>query len=419
MIFFVKKEYICKNKIVINNKIKKTSMKKLNLFYLLTLLLVFASCSNSDDTYETYITINGTTEAEHFFPGVFDAGKSGIDYKQVFKVNSNVQWSLQGKPEWLNISPNSGKNEVDITIYPTSVNETDSKRVANITLLGEDAKATITITQEAGKPVCYVVPENEVALYDRICWEYSATDNVDVFKWILLADWEYERLTDRDLLNEVLKDEEKKYKDNYISCVAYDTHGNRITDNSVYYLITLAYDKNGNVGELKKTKIKTPDYLDVDKDAWVSFANVYTDSYSSFEFEAIKEGYCHTYHLIYGNINEEYNSAIYAFEINYYLKHKKKHWLAENWGMEIVTDYPNNHLFTYVSYDLMYYPICFAYGWGTFKNGDLSSDLVGFQWDISKEEAINKAPSRGEEKLTNFTIVRSEEEQKAKKMMNK
>lgn len=375
---------------------------------------IFHSVNVVQEGTSPYITINGTASVEHHFPGLFDSGKSGIDYKQVFKIKSNVQWNLSGKVDWLNISPTSGKDEVELSIYPTSANNADVERAATITLIGSNVNATINITQGAGKPVCYVLPANEIALYNRICWEYSATDNVDVFKWILLEEWEYNRMTERELMSEINEDDGKKFLDDYLSCVAYDSHYNPIVANSTYYLITLAYDKNGDAGELQRIKIKTPSYLDVDNDAWVNFDNVQADLSSGFMFDAIKEGYCNNYHLIYGIGDEAYNSAIYAFEINYYLKYKKKHWLAESWDMEIVTDYPNNHTFTYYTTYLPYYPICFAYGWGVFKDGKLSSDLVGFQWDTSVDNAMRKAPSRNEDKLENFTLVRSIEIEKAK-----
>ena len=179
--------------------------------------------------------------------------------------------------------------------------------------------------------------------------------------------------------------------------------------------MTIAYDREGNAGELKRTKITTPSYLDADYDAWVDFANIKANLLSGFQFDAIKEGYCNAYHLIYGIGEETYNSAIYAFEINYFLKYNKKHWLAENWEMEIVTNYPNNHTFTYSTSYLLDYPICFAYGWGVFKDGTKSSDLVGFQWDTSTENAMQKAPLYSDDAPKNFTISRSIETEKAKK----
>lgn len=362
-----------------------------------------------------FITVNGSNQSTIEFPGEFDNGKSGIDYKQTFKIKSNVEWSLSGKEDWLNVSTASGKGEVDLTIYPTSENNADTKREATITLSGSGISTIIEITQKAGKPICYVLPANEVALYDRICWEYSATSNVNVFQWMLLSEREYNRMTDKEILEEISKEEELKYVDEYLSFVAYDSHDNRITQSSTYYLITIAYDGNGKAGELKKTKIKTQAYLNADNDAWVNFENVYANMSSGFWFDAIKEGYCNTYHLIYGIGSQTYNSVVYAFEINYYIKNKKKHWFAENWEMEIVTDYPNNHTFTYSTTYLPYFPICFAYGWGVFKDGSLSSDLVGFQWDTSTESAMRRATSHNTDIPKNTTLRRSVEQAKAKK----
>lgn len=364
------------------------------------------------------ITVNGSSSAEHTFPGLFDNGKSGIDYKQVFKIKSNVQWTLSGKEDWLNVSPTSGNGDVDLTIYPSSANNADKERKATLTLSGSGVNVTINITQNQGKPVCYVLPANEVALYDRIGWEYTATSNVNKFKWILLSEREFNRMTDNELIEEISKEEELKFVDDYLSFVAYDSHDNRITQSSTYYLVTIAYDGDGKAGELKKTKIKTPAFLNVDNDAWVNFDNVQCNFSQGFWFDAIKEGYCNTYHLIYGIETETYNSVVYAFEINYYLKNKKKHWLAENWEMEIVTDYPNNHTFTYSTTLLSYIPICFAYGWGVFKDGKISSDLVGFQWDTSKEEARRLNVRNGDD-FKNVTYRRSVETERAKRVLQK
>ncbi len=381
----------------------------------------FSSCGGGDDDEEDEpidalsLTVNGANSAEHSFPGLFDGGK-GIDYKQVFKIKSNVQWTLSGKEDWLNVSPTAGNGEVDLTIYPSKENNTDTQREATITLSGSGLSVTINIIQEAGKPTCYVVPANEVALYDCIAWEYEATTNVNNFQYIFLLEREYSRLTDKELLEELQKEELLKYADDYITSRGYDSYGNRIDENSTYYFVSVAYDTEGKAGELKKIMLKTPAYQNVDDDAWVSFANVQASYSRGFWFDVTKEGYCNTYHLIYGIGVENYNRGVHAFEINYYIKNNKKHWLAESWEMEIVTDYPNNHTFTYSTYYLSYYPVCFAYGWGVFKDGSLSSDILGFSWDTSQNQSMIKRISRNEENIQNITIVRSVEEERAKKM---
>ena len=356
------------------------------------------------------ITVNGSSTQAFTFPGLFD---SGIDYKQVFKVHSNVQWTLSGKPDWLNVSATSGRGDIDLTIYPTAQNTTDDERKATLTLSGDNTSASIEITQNAGKPVCYAIPANAVALHDRICWEYSATSNINEFQMILLSDKEYSRLTDNELLKELNQEEKLKFVDDYITSTGVDSHGNRITQNTTYWFVSIAYNENDISGALKKTKIKTPAFLDVDEDAWVSFENVQANLSSGFWFDAKKEGYCDKYHIIYGLEPEIKNPVLYAFQINYFIKYGKKHWYAENWDLQIQTNYPNNHTFTYPTRYLSTLPLCFAYGWGVFRDGKLSSDLVGFQWDTSSEETSrNNIRSSSIPHFT--TITRSEE--RAKRM---
>ena len=379
--------------------------------------LMTTSCSDEDD--EHYLTVNGTNAAEHTFPGMFANGKSGIDYKQVFKIKSDVQWSLNGKVNWLYVSATSGKGEVDLTIYPSSENNSESERKVTLMLSGGDISVSIDIIQEAGKPVCHVSPVNEVALHDRICWEYEATSNVNDFQWFLLSQNSRDRLTEKEILELISAEEKLKYKDGYISFTPYDSEGYGIEENSVYYLVTLAYDIEGIAGELKYTRIETPPYYDGDVDAYVSFYNFEVATFG-FSFDVYKEGYCDTYHLIYGGQDEILDPAIYAFQINYYLKHNKKHWFSENWGLEIVTNYPNEHKFTYTSIDMLYRTYCIAYGWGVFKNGELSSDLIGFQNLINEEEYDEEyivQRSRNNEVSTGaFIIDRSKEEMKANKL---
>lgn len=251
-----------------------------------------------------------------------------------------------------------------------------------------------------------------------MCWEYKATSNVNTFQWILLSEKEFNRLTDKELLEEVSQREELKFSDDYISMVAKDAHDNDIVENSAYYVVTVAKDAYGKTGELKKKKLVTPSYKDGREDAWVSFDNIVSNQSKGFWFDTVKEGYCSTYHLIYGIVpaSYAYNSAVYAFEINYYLKYKKKHWYAENWEMEIVTDYPNNHTFTYNTEYLSVIPVCFAYAWGIFKDETLSSDLMGFQWDTSSKNSPRKVINRSAEPKKNILIKRSEEQQRARKV---
>lgn len=407
----------------------KFSINMLALLGAAALCMGVLSCSKDDDVPEPdpvqitpSILVNGLTENALSFEGSFGNGKSGIDYKQTITITSNVAWTLSGVPDWLYASPTNGNGTITMTIYPKNQNESSSSRNATLFLSGNGVSASINIVQGNGLSLCYVEPTNIVALHNCIAWDYKKSDDVNIFHRIILSEGEYNRMTDKEMITELNGTGELKFVDNYVTTTGKDSHNNDIHPNSTYYIVTIAYDSKDNAGELRKTRVSTPAFLDDDKDAWVYFPreNISCGS-MGFMFNAIKEGYCNTYHLIYGTLpsNEVNNPAMYAFQINYYIKNKKKHWFAENWNLKIETDYPNNHTF-YCTSDLQKYPLCFAYGWGIFKDGKLSSDIVGFQWNTSSNNVSHITSNRSggnENSVPNQLFIRSVEEARAKEAL--
>lgn len=387
----------------------------------------FASCGGDDggdggnggntSASTPSIKVNGSSSTDLSFSGNFE-GKSGIDYKQSVAIVSTVQWSMSKDADWLSVSPSNGNGTLEMVIYPTSENTSSVSRTATITLSSSEASATIRVTQGGGKPICYVEPQNIVALYNRMAWEYKATGTVNKFQYIVLSGTEFNRMTDKEMLSELRKQEELKVVDDYLTTIGSDHSGYSISSNSTYYIVTVAYDNDDKSGELVKTKVTTPAFLDADKDAYVSFDNIsYYSNWTGFCFDTKKEGYCNTYHIVYGLYMDQVNAVVHAFEINYYLQNKKKHWLAENFGWEIVLDYPNNHTFNYYSSslpaDIRPYvtsiPWAFASAWGVFKDGTISSDLLGFQFDLSKYNSAPKMIARNKNAvMPNKTFRRSE-----------
>lgn len=362
---------------------------------------------------EKYINVNGVGSTDIVFAGSFN-GKGGDNFKQYVSVVSNTPWSISGAPDWLSISPSNGNGTIQIEIYPTSENNTASPRTATVILSSSTTTASINVKQNPGKPLCIAEVANEVVLHNSICWEYSIDGKVNTFKYLLLSESAYNRMTDKEITEEINEEEPFKFKDDYISIAGIDSHGSRIQPNSIYYIITLATDEEGETGELTKKKVRTPVYKNSTEDAWVSFPeDDITCGSAGFKFSTKRRGYCNTYHLIYGLLPKEYASAavLYAFEINYYIKYKKKHWLAENWGMEIVLDYPNDNTFYYTG-NISNIPLCVAQAWGVFKDGTLSSDIQGFQWDTSGINSIQMSSAHQNGLQENLIIRRSVEEQK-------
>lgn len=368
-----------------------------------------------------YIKVNGLESNSVEFMGGFE-GKSGIDYKQTVTITSNVNWNVTSVPSWLSVSPSNGNGTVQMTIYPTSENTSSSERTTTIMLSGDGANAKIEITQRTTILTdVKVTPTNLVALYNQLGWELVETGKVNKFHWLCISENEINRMTDKELLEALLKEESNKYVDDYMFFPAYDSNRNRITQNTSYYICTVAFNVNDERGEVVKTKVTTPTYLDADKDAWVSFpSDEMMYGKGGFQFTAVKEGFCDTYHVIYGNLPSDYTypAVAFAFEMNYYAKYRRKHWLADIWEMEINTYYPNNHTFTYSTSTLSTRPLITIFAWGVFKDGKESSDINGGQWDISENNSPQRV-SRSAEKSKNIILKRSVEEKRAKNAFNK
>lgn len=310
-------------------------------------------------------------------------------------ITANGHWTISNKPDWLNI-PSSGDGTTKCKLITTSANDTDEDRVAELRITTDGKSVTLKVTQKALRVKCYIMPTNLVALYDEICFDLKATGSINTFKYLIHSENDIKRLTDKEIEAELADQESNKFLDDYIIFPdSYYSEGSYyyLQSNTTYYICTIAYDISGKPGALKKTPIKTLKYVDYDNDAFVSFSD---EAYGKdgFQFTCTKEGYCNSYHLIYGNLPAAYKNyprVLYAFEINYYMTKKQKHWFASNWNLKIETDYPNNHTFTCVTSTLSQYPLLVAMAWGVYKDGSVSSDMTGFRYDISQD---GNAPNR-------------------------
>lgn len=350
-------------------------------------------------------------------------GESGL--KDEFTITTNGHWTISGIPSWLNV-PSEGNGDTKCKIETAAVNDTDEERTADLQIEAEGKSATLKVTQKGLRAKCYIMPTNLVALYDEICFDLRATGDINTFKYLIHSEYDVNRLTDKEIEAELAEVEADKFSDDWVLFPdSYYSEGKYyyLQSNTTYYICTIAYDANGNPGALKKTPIKTLKYVDYDNDAFVSFSD---ESYGSsgFQFTCTKEGYCNSYHLIYGNLPsayQSYNRVLYAFEINYYIKNRQKHWFANNWNLKIETDYPNNHTFTYTTATMQQNPVLVAMAWGVFKDGSVSSDMTGFRYDISQDEEAPNHNIRGKKvKPSNkVRILRRSEDEKLRKSLKR
>lgn len=319
---------------------------------------------------------------------------SAANATQVINITCNSSWSISGVPDWLQTSSLSGNGNSSIVLTTRSANESASVRSANIAVSSEGQTQTITVQQEAALAYCKAIPSNITTLYYAVVFGLEYTSDVALTKMLLLSDYDYKHKTEAEIITAIEKEDSQIPEDETIY-----TRG--VDEKKKYHILTLSYDKKGNRGELVDVIFDSPDFLSGTDDAWCAFEEA-SYSESLFWFSVVKRGRCATYDLIYGaNILPSLlNGPLMAYEINYYLKNKKKNWLSENWDLQIETNYPNDHTFSCRYSNLYQFGGIIATAWGVFSDGTRSSDIN----TISADTYLDEVKSLGSNKKTSSEV---------------
>ncbi len=354
--------------------------------------------STTDGKKSTTVTVkqSGIDEVLTVTPGTISFLPTANERKNI-TITASGKWKIENKDnaDWLSYD-SEGTGNTTIEIATKSANESASPRTARLvfSLTSNSSKTqTVTITQDPLYSDVYVKPADWVAIHDEffeaceIAWEYKAVNGkhtVNQFRYMILPESDLKNWTKKEIVAEIGKQELLKFSLEWLSTLVFDSNDNIIQTNTTYHYYSIAYDENDNPGELYEEVIKTPKYYNANDDAYVGFDNISFGN-NGFSFHTTLEGRAKKYHVIYGNLDPErlYLGALFAFELNYYLKYNKKHWFAESWYLDIQADYPNPHEFWHSAniVGMSPYSLLTAWGWGVFENGTNSTCVTGFEVD--------------------------------------
>lgn len=222
-------------------------MKKLNLFYLLTLLLVFASCSNSDDSKsETKLTVS-----------VNDLILEAVEgsYSPVpLVITASDDWQIVSYVDWLDFSSKSGgAGSVQVAVRAKKANDSSEERVGEFDVKCGDKVKTITVRQLPGlADGCVVYPTDFVILTNSVAFDFDFGKKVSYYYYGYIQKDAIGSMTD-DEIAEFAQSSFRRYtpEDNKLGYLG------GLNANTEYYLVTFAYDSRGYRGEMIKTLIRT------------------------------------------------------------------------------------------------------------------------------------------------------------------
>jgi len=148
--------------------------KMRHLLAALIVLAVFAGCGKKVDV--AFTTTNVTIDPE------------GATVEAA--LTSNGEWSVDTYPEWLTISPTSGKGDATLTLTAPA-NNGEEKRSGEVRVKTKDNSSTLTVTQEAREQSAITVSPTEFEVdADGGTFEVTVTANCDwtmdnTAEWIL------------------------------------------------------------------------------------------------------------------------------------------------------------------------------------------------------------------------------------------
>lgn len=228
-----------------------------------------------------------------------------------FRITSNGDWTISGAGDWITLSSSGGSGNASIIVTAKSDNNTSSDRECSLQVTNGDASATVTVTQSALLTAgCSVKPNKIVAMADGVATDFTSESNVAYF---YTGVWTYSASafwTDEEILQQLTEDITERLVPNN-DVISWSN----LNADSDYMMFTVGFDKNGNRGELYRTKIHTRSSQNM---PLVYIENVqYSDDY--FRWTTTKGPYADKYYMI--NLTDPADMYLSDMYIAWYFKY--------------------------------------------------------------------------------------------------
>ncbi len=237
---------------------------------------------------------------------------SSANSSATFMITASGDWTINGGDDWLNISSTSGRGNTTITVTALTENSSASNRSCVLTINGSSVSATVGITQLAAlKSGCNVSVTDKVILTDGFATKLSFGPNASYFYFGYLSSSSAGWTDDRIIQELQSKTKAHEAKDGIIM------HNEVLDENTDYYLYYVAFDEQGNRGEILRYPIHTPS----SRNAPAAYISDVTCDYYKWYWTATISATASEYYMIADegmnafNLYHDYSPALIAMII--------------------------------------------------------------------------------------------------------
>lgn len=188
----------------------------------------------------------------------FDAQAGSIQTAQELTITCNGAWTLEGKPEWIDISALSGNGTSTIKVWPNSANEGSAIREATITIKSGTKSESKKVTQRAGlESDCYAKPSNLVTFVYDAAFNFTCGNNTKFFYVRAFPTANLSRYTNAELVQSVLNEGDKWDRITKAEASQAGCFREKLDANTSYTIVTVSYSNNDKLGDVEKYEFKT------------------------------------------------------------------------------------------------------------------------------------------------------------------
>lgn len=322
--------------------------------------------------------------------------------KKSFDIISNCEWNISNCPDWLSLSALSGKGNATIEVQTNSFNNSPEGRSAKLLIKSNiDSKAVeVSITQAAGLVSnCNVEVQNVVVLSDAVAFNFKYGAAVSYYYVGYMEASEIGRLTDDEIIH-ILDTEFTRNTpaDRYVISFP------GLKENTDYFIYTIAFNKNGNRGELLRKDIRTGVSRN---EPFVTISNVKINSNTNrWEWDTTPSGYTYQYYM--WPMSGKYSELIYINDsdalVAWFFKNNIKNYPTEFKAID------RGGRWSYPKDDAYFQLVT----WGTNRDGSFSDVINNQKYRATSSNVASQINNNARSKTPKMIAVRESDFDKLK-----
>lgn len=207
--------------------------------------LTVSSCGTDDDPDEPRVLKVNPTSISML---------STANASVTISITCTDEWTITSRPDWVNLSSTSGNGNTSVVVTALTTNESSKQRTGVLTITSGDLSTNVELTQLAAlQSGCEVTIDDEVIMFNSATFKVHFGDKASYYYAGYFpassAGW-----SDAKIVAALESDTEPD------NCEAddYCSTGEDLTRNTSYVYCFVAYDSNGNRGDVVRRPFTTP-----------------------------------------------------------------------------------------------------------------------------------------------------------------